>query len=62
MLTAREWAWLDVPERAERFRLLWSGKEAFAKARGDGLGFEFKRLDLYVTQVKCKDGRRLFAG
>ena len=62
MLTAREWAWLDVPERAERFRLLWSGKEAFAKARGDGLGFEFKRLDLVITQVKCKDGRRLFAG
>jgi len=62
MLTVREWAWLGEGDRGERFRLLWSGKEAFAKARGDGLGFAFKRLDLEVAPVRCRDGRKLFTG
>ncbi len=29
---------LDEPDRVEAFRRLWTLKEAFAKARGDGLG------------------------
>ncbi|MEW5301738.1 MAG: hypothetical protein WDW36_004576 [Sanguina aurantia] len=42
--SAAEWAWIhaqpDDSSLEARFQQLWSCKEAFIKARGDGLGFQ----------------------
>ena len=64
-LTAREWAWVQAAapkDRGLRFRCLWSGKEAFTKARGDGLGFKFERIHIDVADLDdpLRSGRRSF--
>ena len=64
-LTQREWDWVQAgapSDRGLRFRRLWSGKEAFTKARGDGLGFNFARIHLDVEQIDdpLGSGRRRF--
>jgi len=65
-LSAAEWAWLHeggpAAARGERFRRLWAGKEAFTKARGDGLGFSFGAVHLDVADVAdpARSGRRRF--
>ena len=68
-LTEQEWQAVassggDAQAR-NAFQRYWSCKEAFVKARGDGLGFELKRCefffeggpDTYIAHVKV-DGRR----
>mmetsp|Transcript_22151 Transcript_22151/g.45232 ORF Transcript_22151/g.45232 Transcript_22151/m.45232 type:complete len:407 (+) Transcript_22151:100-1320(+) len=48
-LTEREWAEVEAAggeaERVRAFRNHWSLKEAFVKARGDGLGFALQRVE-----------------
>ena len=46
-LTAKEWAFVDGDDK--RFRALWACKEAFTKARGDGLGFPFGDAEFTLT-------------
>ena len=46
-LTAREWAFVNGDDM--RFRELWACKEAFTKARGDGLGFPFGDAEFTLT-------------
>ena len=46
-LTAKEWAFVDGDDK--RFRALWACKEAFTKARGDGLGFPFADAEFTLT-------------
>lgn len=41
----QQWAMSDG-ERDDRARKLWSVKEALAKARGDGLAMDFKRIEV----------------
>ena len=53
-LTAREMAVIDAArpnehKMEEAFRKFWALKEAYTKARGDGLGFEFQRCDFAVA-------------
>lgn len=54
-----EWAWIrrsNTPEgRLSTFRLLWSCKEAFTKARGDGLGCELSRCTFEQTKTEHDD-------
>lgn len=53
-LSERERAWVEDVDgcapagqtRAERFRCVWSAKEALTKARGDGLACNFGTIDL----------------
>ena len=49
ILTEREWEDAEAAgseaERVRAFRTRWSLKEAFVKARGDGLAFEMRRVD-----------------
>ena len=40
----------------DMFSLLWSCKEAYAKARGDGLKFKLSRSDFYIVSEKEMDG------
>ena len=48
-LTEREWAEVEAAggeaERVRAFRSQWSLKEAFVKARGDGLSFALRRVE-----------------
>ena len=46
-LTAKEWAFVNGDDK--RFRELWACKEAFTKARGDGLGFPFGDAEFTLT-------------
>ena len=46
-LTATEWAFVNGDDK--RFRALWACKEAFTKARGDGLGFPFGDAEFTLT-------------
>ena len=46
-LTNKEWAFVDGDDK--RFRALWACKEAFTKARGDGLGFPFADAEFTLT-------------
>jgi 4'-phosphopantetheinyl transferase len=46
-LTAKEWAFVNGDDK--RFRALWACKEAFTKARGDGLGFPFGDAEFTLT-------------
>lgn len=59
ILTEREWedaaAAGGEVERVRAFRTRWSLKEAFVKARGDGLAFEMRRVDF----LRChRDAQR----
>ncbi|KAH8093527.1 holo-[acyl-carrier-protein] synthase [Aureococcus anophagefferens] len=80
ILSKKEWAYVRrTPEpaaMAERFRYFWSCKEAFTKARGDGLAFGLGRAEfdihlrpgpkLAFDATVAVDGKRLdnwrFAG
>jgi 4'-phosphopantetheinyl transferase len=42
VFTAREIAWMDG--RRDRFFVLWTLKEAYAKARGQGFAIDFRRI------------------
>jgi len=58
---AREWRRIEsastVDEGFRFFRTFWSCKEAFVKARGDGLQFDLGRLDFSSDGVFRLDGR-----
>ena len=65
-LTDRERRWVDddllekkAPwanqSRAERFRIVWSCKEALTKARGDGIACNFKNIHLDIRHVNDDD-------
>uniref|UniRef100_A0A7S2MRD3 holo-[acyl-carrier-protein] synthase n=1 Tax=Haptolina brevifila TaxID=156173 RepID=A0A7S2MRD3_9EUKA len=41
----------DEQRMEDLFRRFWSLKEAFTKARGDGLGFEFSRCDFALGEM-----------
>ena len=47
---------MDVPEkeRVERFFWMWTLKEAYTKALGLGLGFDFRRVEFDVVQKEVK--------
>ena len=53
ILTKREWAYVrdaQTPDaQALRFRYFWSCKEAFTKARGDGLAFGLGKAEFDLT-------------
>ncbi|KAJ8605189.1 hypothetical protein CTAYLR_000401 [Chrysophaeum taylorii] len=52
VLSPREWAFVrEGPRQAERFRYFWSCKEAFTKARGDGLAFGLGRAEFDIRQI-----------
>lgn len=64
--TDREWAFVEERDTLPRFRALWACKEAFTKARGDGLGFPFRDAEFTLAYdaggfgaVVAVDGIRL---
>ena len=57
-LSPSEWAVIqraqpDEHKMEEAFRKFWSLKEAYTKGRGDGLGFEFKRCDFSLHEMRA---------
>jgi len=62
-LTPHEWSEVQAPGlddagKAAVFRRHWSLKEAFVKARGDGLGFELGRAEFRTTRLDELSSRR----
>lgn len=49
-LTIKELEWIN--NRKHRFYMIWTLKEATTKGLGDGLGFDFRRLEFNVTEHK----------
>jgi len=47
-LTRKEVEWID--NKKNRFYMIWALKEAYTKGIGDGLGFDFKRLEFTLTE------------
>mmetsp|Transcript_156753 Transcript_156753/g.380718 ORF Transcript_156753/g.380718 Transcript_156753/m.380718 type:complete len:388 (-) Transcript_156753:123-1286(-) len=43
---------LNQPEGYQAFQCFWSAKEAFVKARGDGLGFELNRAEFKFERMQ----------
>lgn len=64
ILSKKEWAYVrraDGPlAQAERFRYFWSCKEAFTKARGDGLAFGLGRAEFDVDPRRVDSDRLAF--
>ncbi|KAJ8602998.1 hypothetical protein CTAYLR_001525 [Chrysophaeum taylorii] len=64
-LSVRERRWIDDAQgaaprgqtRAERFRCVWSAKEAITKARGDGLACKFDGIDLDLEHASSRERR-----
>lgn len=56
VLSAQEWHFVRLAasqdDQARRFRYFWSCKEAFTKARGDGLAFGLKRAEFTITMLR----------
>ena len=56
-MTEREWEAIeaagDEAERVRAFRNQWSLKEAFVKARGDGLGFALRRVEFCLCEPRA---------
>lgn len=56
-MTEREWEEVeaagDEAERVRAFRRQWSLKEAFVKARGDGLGFALRRVEFCLRKPRA---------
>ena len=56
-MTEREWEAVEAAggeaERVCAFRSQWSLKEAFVKARGDGLGFALRRVEFCLCQPRA---------
>ena len=61
VFTAEEWSKVHGAgprddQKEDKFRLHWSCKEAFVKARGDGLGFDLGRCSFRCDEVQLEDG------
>jgi 4'-phosphopantetheinyl transferase len=58
-----KWRKLPPAERADAFYRAWTSKEAYVKARGDGLQFPLKEVEVLLgpgqrERLVCEDGRR----
>jgi len=53
ILSKSEWQYVkavpNIADQAQRFRALWSCKEAFTKARGDGIAFGLGRCEFSIS-------------
>eukprot|EP00929_Paragymnodinium_shiwhaense_P069429 TRINITY_DN35005_c0_g1_i1.p1 TRINITY_DN35005_c0_g1~~TRINITY_DN35005_c0_g1_i1.p1 ORF type:complete len:344 (-),score=77.41 TRINITY_DN35005_c0_g1_i1:766-1797(-) len=66
-LTAAEWrvvteAGEDLDAQYEVFSRFWSAKEAFVKARGDGLGYELGKTEFTWTPLQSVGEGQVFEG